>query len=410
MHSFRWRPATLWAVVFLTFGRPGAAQQWLRVPANTSLPIRFLHAISSGRDSAGTPILAQTFGALAGDSCVLVAPFAQLAGHVARSVGGRRLGRGGVLELSFDSLEIRPGAWLPIHAVLDSLEYVPRGEMGDSGVERARAGKTRREAALAGPIAAVADVAVIPVALFEGFVLARRGPRAAVLAGEVGAVRLTAPLELTPPSTCLPVSRHPDLRAAADVPRFLPYTQNRSGTRRGDPVNLLFIGSGRELNESFQRAGWARAHPSSLGALMREATAAIASRPAIAAPVSTLYFEGRKQDLTYERAGPNAGIRDHVRIWLLDSLAGVWAGAATRDVGLRPEPLHARVMHRIDPHVDDERDLITRTLEATSCADLLEYLRLPGADTSGRTLDGQHYSTDARASLIRFRPCPGLPA
>jgi hypothetical protein len=186
----------------------------------------------------------------------------------------------------------------------------------------------------------------------------------------------------------------------------VPYASDKSGRKSGDAINLIFLGPGRQIDSAFRRAGWVAARPASLWALTREVTAAIASRPAVGAPVSTLYFEGRKEDLAYELAGPNARIRHHVRIWLLDSLAGVWVGAGTKDIGLRVRPLRARATHRIDPDVDRERDVITSTLESVGCADLLEYVRLPGADTVGHTIDGQRYSSDGQSSVLRLRECP----
>jgi hypothetical protein len=84
----------------------------------------------------------------------------------------------------------------------------------------------------------------------------------------------------------------------------------------------------------------------------------------ISAPVSTQYFEGRPQDLAYELAGPNVRIRHHIRIWLLDSLSLVWVGAANKDVGVIFKPWEPQATHRIEPHVDWERDRVVHDLDA----------------------------------------------
>lgn len=389
-----------WGTLLLLFACPAAAQR-IEFPTGAVIPIRVLHAVTSGRDTVGSPVTAQTLAAMVHDSCVIVPPFALIRGRVVRSVGGRRLGRSGQLGIRFDSLELGPGIEAPIDAVLDTLEYTRAGQVRDSGVIHAHTSPF--------PIAigaAAAVVEVVPAALFGGFLLARRGARASILAGEVGAVRLLAPLTVPDPPACSPVSGHRDLHEVPALPRFEPYASDKSGKKSGDPINLIFLGPGRQLDSAFQRAGWVAARPASLWALTREATAAIASRPAVGAPVSTLYFEGRKEDLAYELAGPNARIRDHVRIWLLDSLASVWVGAGTKDIGLRIRPFRARATHRIDPAVDRERDLITTTLESVGCADLVDYLALPGADTVGHTIDGQPFHTDARSAVIRLHGCP----
>jgi LssY-like putative type I secretion system component LssY len=387
------------ALLFLL--APAVAAQSVSFPAGTTVPIRFLNAVTSGRDTVGTPVVAQTFAAMVSDSCVIVPPFALVGGRVVRSVGGRRLGRSGSLGIHFDSLEIAPGIRTPIHAVLDTLEYAPSGQVRDSGVVHAH---TSRLPIAIGATASVIDI--VPAALFGGYLLMRRGARPSILTGEVGAVRLLEPVTVPRPAACTAVAAHRDLHELPALPRFVPYASDRSGRKSGDAINLIFLGPGRQIDSAFRRAGWVAARPASLWALTREVTAAIASRPAVGAPVSTLYFEGRKEDLAYELAGPNARIRHHVRIWLLDSLAGVWVGAGTKDVGLRVRPLRARATHRIDPNVDRERDVITSTLESVGCADLLDYIALPGADTVGHTIDGQRFVTDGRSAVLRLGRCP----
>jgi len=370
-------------------------------PAGTIVQVRFLGAVTSGRDTVGTPVIAQTFGAMIHGNCMVVPPFARISGRVVRSIGGRRLGRGGQLEIHFDSLEIRPGIWLPIHATLDTLEYAPAGAIRDSGVLHARASRLPIVVAAAGSV-----LEVLPAPLFGGYLLARRGARPSILSGEVGAIRLVEPLIVTDPPACGPVATRQELQELPTLPRFLPYALDKHGRRTGDAINLIILGREWQIDSAFHRAGWVAAHSGSLWAITREVTAAVVSRPAVGAPVSALYFEGRKEDLAYELAGPNARIRHHVRIWLLDSLDGVWVAAATKDIGLRVKPLRHLITHRIDPDVDHERDVITGALAAEGCADLPAYLHLPGADTVGHTVDGQHFVTDARSAVLRMRDCP----
>jgi len=386
----------------LLLSSPVAAQS-ISFPTGVVVPIRVLHAVTGGRDTVGSPVVAQTLAAMVQDSCVIVPPFAVIRGHVVRSIGGRRLGRSGQLGITFDSLEFGPGVQVPIEAVLDTLEYTRSGQIRDSGVVHAR---TSRLPIAIGAAATVVDV--VPAVLFGGYLLVRRGARASILAGEVGAVRLVAPVTIPDPATCSPVAAHSGLRDVPVLPRFVPYASDKSGRKSGDAINLIFLGPGRQIDSAFRRAAWVAARPPSLWALTREVGAAIASRPAVGAPVSTLYFAGRKEDLAYELSGPNARIRHHVRIWLLDSLAGVWVGAGKKGVGLRVRPLRARATHRIDPNVNRERDVITSTLESVGCADLLDYVTLPGSDSVGHTIDGQRFVTDGRSAVLRMRECPGV--
>ena len=377
------------------------------IPAGTRIPIRFVQRITSGRDTVGTGVLVQTMGALVQDSCVLVPPYVRAKGRVVVSKGGGRFGRHGRLGLRFDSLEVRSGHWVPIAGVLDTLEYAKPGAVTDSGLVssgRTSVGGLGKKLVPAGVVAAV-DFDVIPVTLLGGFSLLRRGPPVRIQAGETGGIRLTEPLVLPGRERCDLVATHRELTEMPALPTFVPRSENRSGTVLGDPFNVLLLGTSAEIDSAFRAAGWLPAQKRSVLAVTREVTAAIASRPAITAPVSTQYFEGRPQDLAYELAGPNVRIRHHIRIWLLDSLSLVWVGAANKDVGVIFKPWEPQATHRIEPHIDWERDRVVRDVEASGCGDLLDYMRLPGAVTEARNVSGQKVVSDGRTAVVRLRPC-----
>jgi len=377
------------------------------LPAGTHIPIRFVQRVTSGRDTVGTAVLVQTMGAVVRDSCVIVPPYLRAKGHVVVSKGGGRFGRHGRLGLRFDSLEIRPGRWAAISAVLDTLEYAPRGGLVDSGL--VSSGKTSiagvgRKLVPAG-VAAAVDLDAVPVAVLGGFSLVRRGPPMRIMSGEIGGIRLTEPLVLPNEDRCEPLAAHLDLTEMPALPKFVPRSENRAGTVLGDPFNVLLLGTAAAIDSAFRAVGWLPTQKRSFLTVTREVTAAIASRPAMTAPVSTQYFEGRHQDLAYELAGPNVRIRHHIRIWLLDSLSLVWVGAATKDVGVIFKPWEPQATHRIESHIDWERDRVVHDLEASGCGDLLDYMRLPGAVTEARNVSGQKVVSDGRTAVVRLRPC-----
>jgi hypothetical protein len=377
------------------------------IPTGTHLPIRFLEPITSGHDTVGTAILVQTMGALAQDSCVVVPPYVRMKGHIVVSRGGHIFGRHGRLGLAFDSLEAHPGRWVEFRAVLDSLEYAKPGSLTDSGLVssgRTSAVGVGKKIVPAG-LAAVAEIAAVPVAVLSGYVLVRGGPPVRVLAGEIGGVRLTAPLVLPREDSCDPIARRRELAELPALPKFVPRSENRAGTVLGDPLNVLLLGTAAAIDSAFRSAGWLRAQKPSLLTVTKEVTAAIVSRSGITAPVSTQYFEGRPQELAYELPGPNVRIRHHIRIWLLDTLSLVWIGAANKDVGVIFKPWEPQATHRIEAQIDRERDRIVRDLEAGGCADLVDYLTLPDAVTEARNAAGQKVVSDGRTAVVRLRAC-----
>src|SRR5437870_5399932 len=191
------------------------------VPAGTHIPIRFVQRITSGKDTVGTPVLVQTMGALVQDSCIVVPPYTGAKGHIVVSRGGGRFGRHGRLGLRFDSLEVRPGRWIAISGVLDTLEYAKPGTLTDSGL--VSSGRTSvvgvgKRLVPAG-VAAAADLAAVPVALLGGYSLLHRGPPVRIIAGEIGGIRLTEPLEVTDGDRCEAASTHRELAEVPALPQ-----------------------------------------------------------------------------------------------------------------------------------------------------------------------------------------------
>ncbi len=200
--------------------------------------------------------------------------------------------------------------------------------------------------------------------------------------------------------------------AASDSPPprlpLLPALPARSEAHRrpGDPINLVFLGSAADLDRAFRTAGWTRASRKSVGTLIQEAVAVLASRPDAHAPVSTQHVAGRAQDATYELPGRTARARDHVRLWRVVADGAAWVGAATQDIGILVNPFKGRLTHRIAPAVDDERDRIVAALLLEGCADLLGYVRLAGAVRTGRNATSQPFFGDGRAAVMRVHDCP----
>jgi len=69
------------------------------------------------------------------------------------------------------------------------------------------------------------------------------------------------------------------------------------------------------------------------------------------------------------------------------------------------KPWEPQATHRIESHIDWERDRVVHDVEASGCGDLLDYMRLPGAVTEGRNVSGQKVVSDGRTAVVRLRRC-----
>lgn len=399
------------AVLLLTLAVAQAPQPPARTgmfAAGTRIPVRFLRAITGGREKVGAAVEVQAMAPLEAGGCILVPAFTPIRGTVVASRAGRLFGQRGSLRLRFDSVLAAPDEWVPLAAVLDSLEWAHRGSWTAGGGVRQSPRSIRGiigTAGLAGLAGAATGLGLVPFAAVTGVDLLLRGPPARILAGQRGKLLLTAPLVVPVPDRCeLAVSPLAETAAAVSLPAAR--ATDKRGTPDGDPINLVIKGTRLEIDSALARAGWLPAQHSTVGALAVEAGAVLLAQRDSEAPMSHEYYGGREEDLRFERASPSARIRHHVRLWQGDSTGTVWAAAATEDVGMLVSARRRTVTHRVAPDIDRERDLLVDELLAGGCAVLEGYATLPGAVTSGKGVAGQPFVTDARAAVVRVVACP----
>lgn len=388
------------------------AQESRVVPAGTRIPIRFLHPVVSGRDSVGSVVRMQTMAPLAVGRCVVVPAFALVYGTVDQSRPGRLFGRRGSLHFSVDSVQTAFAAWAPMSAILDSVEWAGSGSLTDSGTFRGDRRSFKQvvgTAGGAGAVIAATGVGAIPAVAVGGFGALRRGPRAEIREGQEGALRLTAPLVFAGSEPCADPADGAGSGLEPSLPPLPGRTAN-AGDVPGDPINVALRGTRQDLDTAFARAGWLPAQRPTVPHLVQGVGAALASTSAPRAPMSHQYYLGRVEDVAFERASPSARKRHHVRMWQVDSAGALWAGAANEDIGLLVSPLKGRATHRIDPAIDQERDLLVRELMAGGCARSEGYTLLPGAGESGTNVAGQAFVTDGRIAVLDLGKCPEAPS
>ena len=134
----------------------------------------------------------------------------------------------------------------------------------------------------------------------------------------------------------------------------------------------------------------------------------VLDRPDLDAPVSPLLFEGRKQDLAFEKpVGKSADKRNHVRFWLTTRTADdgrpLWLGSASFDRGVGFSHDTGQITHHIGPDIDAERDRVISDLRQAGQLSSDYEIEGIGATKTGRNGGGDPYFTDgmARIGIIR---------
>jgi LssY-like putative type I secretion system component LssY len=167
----------------------------------------------------------------------------------------------------------------------------------------------------------------------------------------------------------------------------------------GDPINVGLVGSREDVLCAMNAASWYPADPITLRSSIEIVGSVLLDRPYRDAPVSHLYYNGRRQDLAFEKpAGTSADRRHHVRFWhVLDrgqEGRAVWLGAVTYDRGVGLSRDDGRVTHHIGPDIDAERNLLTSDLKAARVVKTIYEGTGIGPTVNGHNGEGDPYYTD----------------
>jgi LssY-like putative type I secretion system component LssY len=170
----------------------------------------------------------------------------------------------------------------------------------------------------------------------------------------------------------------------------------------GGPINVSLIGAREDLVSAFHAAGWYPADPITLRTSAEIVGSVLFDRPYKDAPVSPLYFEGRREDLAFEKPdGVSADRRQHVRLWLVLAkgvdASPVWLGSATFDQGVTLSRDTGQVTHKIAPNIDEERDRLIGDLNQAQKISHIYEMKGIGPTLNGRNGEGDLYYTTERS-------------
>lgn len=171
-----------------------------------------------------------------------------------------------------------------------------------------------------------------------------------------------------------------------------------------DPLNLAFVGVEEDVQRRMVQAGWYPADPITLKSALRIAVASAAHQAYVAAPVSNLFVNGRKQDLAFEQpAARDPSRRHHVRFWKMDRADSLgrplWMAAATYDASVGLSHTTGQVTHHIAADVDAERDkLVADLLRPNQLA--LTWVEDFQPAPQGRNGGGDPFHTDRRLAFL----------
>jgi hypothetical protein len=187
----------------------------------------------------------------------------------------------------------------------------------------------------------------------------------------------------------------------------LPMVTRTAQDIPGDPINVGLVGDTKDVLCAMHGAGWYPADPITLKTSIEIAGSVLLDRPYRDAPVSNLYYLGRREDLAFEKPdGRSPERRHHARLWrVLDSgeeNRPVWLGAATFDRSVGVSHYTGAVTHHIDADIDAERQFLAADLEAAGMVQAKYQVTGIGPTLAGRNGGGDRYYTDGEVWILRL--------
>ncbi len=186
-------------------------------------------------------------------------------------------------------------------------------------------------------------------------------------------------------------------------------TANEDGTEKGDPLNLVLIGSREDMSAAFVRRGWLPAEQTYGRAVWKTIKSFLFGTRYRYSPVSPLYLYGRQQDFAGQKPRHTVHERNHLRAWLSPMRyhgKPVWIGQISRDIGVRfTFKAWPPVTHKIDPDVDEAMYALIEDLFYSQQLAKGGYAKGVGAATRSKprhNLTGDPYFTNGFRAVLVF--------
>lgn len=175
----------------------------------------------------------------------------------------------------------------------------------------------------------------------------------------------------------------------------------------GDPVNIVLVGSGKDVRSALISRGWDVTAKIDRASVWRTVAAFIFQQRYRYAPVSPLYLFGRRHDMAFQKARNIVDERNHLRLWLapVDVDGGsVWVGQISRDIAVKlTGTFSPPTTHVIDADVDDARFYLLQDLLYSHRIWAVGYVGgAPGAERLAprKNISGDPYFSDGLRAVF----------
>src|SRR3989338_1840236 len=210
---------------------------------------------------------------------------------------------------------------------------------------------------------------------------------------------------LDPSFDSIEATRHELLsKLTGTLPR---HTEEVTGSST-EPINVVIVGTADKIHSAFAASGWVASDDLTVKKAIRAAYATVFKRSYPQAPGITTFWNGRPNDVSYEKLITKNSLkrRHHIHLWespyVIDGIREVWVGAVHFDESIT---LRSRILipvHAIDPDIDAERKNLQIDFTQNGVVESAEEFRMV-EPSSGKTLVGNEFFTDGKAVLVELK-------
>jgi hypothetical protein len=403
-------------VLALLLSLCGASQTFANcqtISTGKSFWVRLIDPVASYSSKPGTPIRAVLIQSPECDFAPVFPAGLEVAGQIS-SV--RRVGMGLIhdtasVEIQFDRIVTASGSILPIASQVVEI---------DNAREAVRNGVVRGIRATNTPQGRITS-RLVHLPTFNpytdmGLIVYRAltvlpEPEIYLPPGTDIRLRLNVPLYVGDQPEMPRVSFAMDEYERGDVEMLMQHSSDRTTTRGGkdaDVVNILFVGTGEQIEQAFTAAGWLPADPNSKRAVLKQFGAFLTLSSYSNMPTSRQLLNGQLQDSTWQKSFNAYGKREHVRLWgqtrtVQDQQA--WLGAYTRETSAALSLKYHKFIHHIDRNLDDGVNMLVRDLSLTGCVESVRQLPRPELGRILVNSTGDEMKTDGVLTVVHIKQC-----
>ena len=384
-----------------------------QIPAGKSFWIRLLDPVSSYSSKPGAALRATLIQSPDCDGAPVFPAGLEVDGQV---TGVRRVGLGFAhetawLEIIFDRIVTAEGQVLPIASrvveVDNARESVRKGRI--QGVLATYTPQGRITDGL-GHLPSYNPYSAPSLIVYRLFTVLPE-PEIYLPPGTDLRLRLNVPLYVADQPELPRVSFEMDEIERGDVEMLLQHNTPRTYTGKGkdaDVVNVLFVGSREQMNAAFRAAGWTNSDRISSRSVLLEFRALLDLSNYPAAPITTQYLEGRRQDVTWQKSFNSYSRRDHLRLWQEPGTVlgqDAWLGTYSKETSAALSVAQHKFVHHLDRNLDDGVNMLVRNLSLAGCVKSVQLLPRPEMNDTFVNATGDQMRTDGALTVVQLADC-----